>query len=76
MSGGVDVKTYPRTQDLGRRVPRVAMPRAPRMQIPGGTNLVDLFYLATSPISLVPHSYWTRDPFCIRPLPHCQSRRS
>jgi hypothetical protein len=51
VSGGMDVKTDPRTQDLGRRVPQVTMPRAPRMQIPGGTNLIDLFYLATSPIS-------------------------
>ena len=48
VAGGVDAKTYPRTQDLGRWVPQVTMPRAPRMQIPGGTNLVDLFYLAGS----------------------------
>jgi hypothetical protein len=50
VSGGVDVKAYPQTQNLGRRVPRVTIPRAPGMQIPGGTNLVDLYYLATFPI--------------------------
>ena len=51
MSCGVDVKKYPQVETLGWPVPRVAMPRAPRMQVPGGTNLVDLFYLATSPIT-------------------------
>ena len=37
MSGGVGVKTYPRAEDLIQQVPRVAMPRASRMQVPGGT---------------------------------------
>jgi len=31
------MKKYPLVEDLGRPVPRVAMPRAPRMQVPGGT---------------------------------------
>ena len=37
MSGGVHVKTYPWAEDLIQPMPRVAMPRAPRMQVPGGT---------------------------------------
>ena len=31
------MKTYPWVEDLGRPVPRVAMPRALRLQVPGGT---------------------------------------
>ena len=31
------MKKYPRVETLGRPVPRVVMPRAPRMQAPGGT---------------------------------------
>jgi hypothetical protein len=49
--GGATVKPYPLGEDLGRSVPRVAMPRAPRMHAPGGTNLLYLFCLATSPIT-------------------------
>ena len=37
MSGGVGVKKYPWVENLGHPLPRVAMPRAPRMQVPGGT---------------------------------------
>ena len=48
MSGGVDVKKYPWVEDLGQPVPRVAMRRAPRMQVPGGTTLPSLSYLAGS----------------------------
>jgi len=33
----MDVKTYPRAKDLIQPLPQVAMPRAPRMQVPGGT---------------------------------------
>ncbi len=43
VSGGVGVKMYPRVGPLGRPMPRVAMQRAPRMQFPGGTNLLYLF---------------------------------
>ena len=51
MSGGVDVKPYPWVEDLLQPVPRVAMPRAPRMQVPGGTTLLYLSYLAAAPIT-------------------------
>jgi REP element-mobilizing transposase RayT len=37
VSGRVDVKKYPRAENLGQPVPRVSKPRAPRMQVPGGT---------------------------------------
>jgi hypothetical protein len=33
----VDVKKYPLVEDIERPVPRVAMPRAPRMHVSGGT---------------------------------------
>jgi len=42
------VKKYSLVEDL-----RQPMPRAPRMQVPGSTNLLDLFYLATSPIIII-----------------------
>jgi len=37
VSGEVVVKKYPRVGTLDRPLPRVAMPRAPRLQVPGGT---------------------------------------
>ena len=37
MSGEVVVKKYPRVETLDQPLPRVAMPRAPRLQVPGGT---------------------------------------
>jgi hypothetical protein len=46
VSGGVDVKNHSLVEDL-----RQPMSRAPRMQVPEGTNLLNLFYLATSPIT-------------------------
>ena len=37
MSDEVEMKMYPRAEDLIQPLPRVAMPRAPRLQVPGGT---------------------------------------
>jgi len=59
------VKKYSRVEDLDRPLPQVVMPHAPRVQDPGGTNQLCLFYLATSPIT--PYLSDLEDVTIVRP---------